>query len=774
MGGHTKDTCFKLHGYPEWYKELKEQRNKMTGGRNVANMADNPLDANMDQAVSKATYQNLSLAEMIQLELSKMMKGKARIDNNLVNFAHIGDLEGNNPTCAFHFALHSFDNLDCGTWIVDTGASNHMCIDNKLIRKPKPVTQITQVFLPNGFVKLVHHIGDVSLTPKLTLTDALCVPSFKYNLLSVNKLSKTAELKFEFYPDKCILQDLQTEVVLAVGKVVGNLYILDKSSFHDSSLLVSCNNQIDLNKSSSDFASNSVNLPFHSSPELYHSPVSVSSNVPIPTIRHSTRQRFKPAWMSDYVSNVSVPTNLSTAITTYVTAYTPNSSAHTPPTFLYTKSPIFTNAYMSFLAIVSSIPEPSSYYQTSKNEKWIEAVNKEFQNLESNHTYKSRLVAKGYHQIEGVDYSDSFSPIEKLVTVRIFLAIATARNWALHQLDINNAFFTWLLANGMLSFVLNFKLMDDVLVIGTHEFEIKKAKQFLHDTFTIKDVGYAKYFLGLEIARGSDGTYVNQRKYVLDILQYVGLLGAKPVVTPLPKGQKFSSTGSYLDEPEKYRRLVSRLLYLNLTRPDISYVVQQLSQYVHSPTQDHWHHVLKYLKGTPSRGLFCSSNNNLSLEAFCDTDWAACKESRKSLISYYIYLGSSLISWKTKKQSTVSRSSAAAEYRSLASSVRELEWISYILQDFQVSPPLPIPLWCDNMATLHITANPVFHERTKHLEIDCHLVRDKYKASFVFPKHISTKLQLADAFTKSLAGPQFHSIVSKLGLVDLHQTQSPT
>ncbi|XP_019055649.1 PREDICTED: uncharacterized protein LOC109115767 [Nelumbo nucifera] len=238
--------------------------------------------------------------------------------------------------------------------------------------------------------------------------------------------------------------------------------------------------------------------------------------------------------------------------------------------------------------------------------------------------------------------------------------------------------------------------VDDVLVTGTHESEIKKVKQFLHDTFTIKDMEYAKYFLGLKIARGSDGTYVNQRKYVLDILQDFGLLGAKPIVTSLPKGQKFSSTVSYLDEPEKYCKLVGRLLYLNLTRPDISYVVQQLSQYVHSHTQDHWQatlHVLKYLKGTPSRGLFFSSNNNLSLEAFCDADWAACKESCKSL--------------------TVSRSSAEAEYRSLAFTVCELQWISYILQDFQVSPPLPIPLWCNNMAALHITINSVFHKTYK-------------------------------------------------------------
>nr|DAD33238.1 TPA_asm: hypothetical protein HUJ06_012089 [Nelumbo nucifera] len=197
MGGHTNDTCFKLHGYPEWYKKHKEQRSKVAGGRNVANMVDNPLDVNMDRDVGKATDQQVSFT-------------------------------------AFHFALRSFDNLDCGTWIIDTSASNHMFINLKLLHRPKPVTQITPVSLLDGSVKLVHQIGDVHLSPKLTLADALYIPSFKFNLLSIGKLSKTAQIKFVFHPDKCILQDPQTEAVLAVGKVVGNLYILDKSSFHDT------------------------------------------------------------------------------------------------------------------------------------------------------------------------------------------------------------------------------------------------------------------------------------------------------------------------------------------------------------------------------------------------------------------------------------------------------------------------------------------------------------------------------------------------------------
>lgn len=221
---------------------------------------------------------------------------------------------------------------------------------------------------------------------------------------------------------------------------------------------------------------------------------------------------------------------------------------------------------------------------------------------------------------------------------------------------------------------------------------------------------------------------------------------------------------------------MGRLLYLNFTRPDISYDVQQLSQFLHKPTEIHWKaaiYVLKYLKGCPSKGLFFKRESSLpTMTGYSDSDWTTCKETRRSITDYCIFMGSSLVSWKTKKQKIVSRSSCEVEYRALAATVCELLWISYILRDLQVKLKIPVNRWCDNKSAIHITQNPVFHERTKHLDIDCHFVRDKYKDGFILPKYIPTKQQLADLFTKGLCGPQFQHLLSKMNLNDIHHRSS--
>ncbi|CAM8942988.1 unnamed protein product [Rhodiola kirilowii] len=426
-----------------------------------------------------------------------------------------------------------------------------------------------------------------------------------------------------------------------------------------------------------------------------------------------------------------------------------------------------------------------------------------------------------------------------MTTVRILLAIATAKRWPLYQLDVNNAFlhgdleeevymslppgfFNEAKLNGKVcklkkslyglkqasrqwfskfsealigygfvqsqndhslftltnsdEFIALLVYVDDVVLTGTNLELISAVKSFIHSRFKIKDLGHLKFFLGLEVARSDSGLLLNQRKYVLDLLADTGLLGCKPSLLPMDTSHKLAlSTSPILDDPIPYRRLVGQLIYLCITRPDICYSVHILSQFLAHPRLDHLsaaHKVLKYLKGAPAQGLFYSCDSSLGLSAYSDMDWAACPLTRKSISGYAILLGNSLISWKSKKQSLVSRSSAEAEYRAMAHTCCELVWVHRLLQDFQISTPTPIPMFCDNVAAMHITRNPVFHERTKHVEIDCHTVRHHFATSFISPQFVPSLEQAADLLTKALASDHLLRLSSKLHVSNALHTSS--
>ena len=189
------------------------------------------------------------------------------------------------------------------------------------------------------------------------------------------------------------------------------------------------------------------------------------------------------------------------------------------------------------------------------------------------------------------------------------------------------------------------------------------------------------------------------------------------------------------------------------------------------PRQEHWEAALRvvcYLKGSPGQGILLHRDNDLKLYGWCDSDWASCPLTRRSLTGWFVFLGQSPISWKTKKQHTVSRSSAEAEYRSLATTTCELKWLKGVLSCLGVSHSPPMHVYCDSQAALHIAKNPVFHERTKHIEVDCHFVRDEIANGNIQPAYVSTHAQLADIFTKALGRSQFLALMAKLGIHNLH------
>ncbi|KAK4406569.1 Retrovirus-related Pol polyprotein from transposon RE1 [Sesamum angolense] len=341
----------------------------------------------------------------------------------------------------------------------------------------------------------------------------------------------------------------------------------------------------------------------------------------VPHLRRSQRQAVQPTWLQDYICN--------------------NSCASTSQLY---EPLVFSSAHMLFLAQVDTVQEPMSFQEANQSAQWREAMAKKLEALEQNYTWELTELPAGK---QAIDYFDSFSPVAKTVTVRIFITVATAHGWPLLQLDVNNAFPHGQLdeevymfppegytkANARLvcrlrkslyglkqasrqwNIELTSKLesygfkqsphdhcqfimrtdslflalivyVDDVLLTGNSMAALTDVKQYLDNLFTIKDLGHAKYFLGLELARSSHVTYVTQRKYLLDIVHDYHLDDAKATATPLPEGIKFdASSGSTLASPDRYRRLVGRLLYLSFSRPDISFAVQQLSQFIqYGPT----------------------------------------------------------------------------------------------------------------------------------------------------------------------------------------------
>ncbi|GAU43620.1 hypothetical protein TSUD_185130 [Trifolium subterraneum] len=442
---------------------------------------------------------------------------------------------------------------------------------------------------------------------------------------------------------------------------------------------------------------------------------------------------------------------------------------------------------------IHDIPQSSS--ASICDENWKAAINAELTALEKNNTWilvplpshkhvigckrvfklklhadgsierhKARLVAKGYTQTE---------------------AIAASQNWPLYQLDVNTAFLhgdlneevymspplglslpapnlvcklqrflyglkhasrQWntkltdtLTSHGYIQSKSDYSLftkqssfgftvilvyVDDLVLGGTDVEEINNIKRLLNKKFSIKYIGLLKYFLGFEVARSQ----------------------------------------------KVYRRLIGRLLYLTHTRPDITYTVSKLSQFLAKPSTEHMLaaiHVLKYLKQSLGQGLFYKSNSSLKLKGFSDSDWGACPDTRRSTTGFCFYPGNSLISWKSKKQNIVSRSSSEAEYRALAQATCEGQWLMYLLQDFKIAHTEPIILYCDNNSALHIAANPVFHERTKHIEIDCHVVRDKVQNDLIHLLPVSSKEQVADILTKPLHPGPFNALHAKLGMIDI-------
>uniref|UniRef100_A0A2N9J2J6 Reverse transcriptase Ty1/copia-type domain-containing protein n=1 Tax=Fagus sylvatica TaxID=28930 RepID=A0A2N9J2J6_FAGSY len=636
--GHTMEKCYKLHGYPPRYKT--RGKGPVANQVSLSNFALSTKSLNPnapEPSTSNVTYQAMA-----------------------------------NTASSSSLPIHSMS---------DTRATDHMVYSISCLTTVTSTINAS-VELPNGDFVFVTHIGFYPLeddwignnvfVPTSVQSTSMQLWHYRLGHPALDKLHFLSQYTCSSEPhDHAFVNPLST----------------NSSHSEPTAPVSSTTNVSDLPMSNPSSASTS-----DSGSPLSVSPLDIPSDPILPT-RKSTKPKHVPSYLQDYHCNLASSLPSHTSNVSYPIESTLSYSHLSPPHKAYT------------LAISTPV-EPKFYHEAISSPHWCEAMTKELAALEANHTwvltslppgkhpigckwvykikfksdgsierYKARLVAKGYNQLEGIDYAETFSPVAKLVTVRCFIALAATQGWSITQLDVNNAFLhgdldeeasrQWfskfsstLIAAGFTQFKCDYSLfiksegsifigvlvyVDDILITSNNVASVKTLTEFLDQNFKLKDLGPAKYFLGLELARSKKGISLCQRKYALDILEDSSFLASKPVKFPMEQYLKLSKDqGTLLTDPSAYIRLIGRLLYLTLTRPDISYSISCLSQFMAEPRLPHLHaahRVLQYLKNSPGQGLFFPSDTALQLKGFCDSDWAGCPDTRRSISGFCIFLG---------------------------------------------------------------------------------------------------------------------------------------
>eukprot|EP00253_Pinus_taeda_P008453 PITA_08453 len=382
---------------------------------------------------------------------------------------------------------------------------------------------------------------------------------------------------------------------------------------------------------------------------------------------------------------------------------------------------------------ILNIVEPLNYEEASRSEEWRAAMHEEMESIYRNDTwdlvelpegktpigckwlykpkvnadgtvekFKARLVAKGYSQQEGIYFDDTFAPVAKLNTIRMLICLATKHKWKLHELDVKSAF-------------LNEELKEEIYLVqppgfvkkgqehlvcklhkalyglkqapshGNANSLIKEIKQQMSQEFEMKDLGDLHYCLGLEMWKDFGQTFLTQGKYARNLLERFRMEQCKTAATPLQQNLKLSSDdGTKQVDATLYRHLVGSLIYLTTTRPDLAYSVSVPSQFMPRPLDSHWNVakcVLRYLIGTCNYGILYTDSSDVTLAGYSDYDWAGNLDDRRSIIGYAFSIGSGVISWCSKKQSTIALLSCEAEYQALCAATCEAVWLRRLLSD---------------------------------------------------------------------------------------------
>nr|GEZ11479.1 ribonuclease H-like domain-containing protein [Tanacetum cinerariifolium] len=343
-----------------------------------------------------------------------------------------------------------------------------------------------------------------------------------------------------------------------------------------------------------------------------------------------------------------------------------------------------------------------------------------------------------------------------------FAGYATRAGFSHSRLDSSLLIFT---QGSQVAYLLIY--VDDIILTASSTVLLQQLIDSLHKEYDMTDPEDLNYFLGISAVRHPTGLFLSQNKYALQLLEHAHMITCNPSRTPVDTDSKLGPDGVPVQDPTLYRSLAGGLQYLTFTCPDLSYAVQQICLYMHDLREPHFavlKRIMHYVHGTLELGLHLYAFATTSLVRYTDADWAGCPSTRWFTSGYCVFLGDNLLSWSAKRQHTISCSSAESKYQGVANVVAETAWIRNLLRELH-SPLLTATLvYCDNVSVVYMSANPVQHQRTKHLEIDIHFVRDMVKAGHVWILHIPSRLQYADIFIRCLSSALFEDFRSRLSV----------
>nr|GEU85668.1 hypothetical protein [Tanacetum cinerariifolium] len=424
-------------------------------------------------------------------------------------------------------------------------------------------------------------------------------------------------------------------------------------------------------------------------------------------------------------------------------------------------------------AFLSSV-EPKTYKEALTQSCWIKAIQEELNEFERLKVWKvvarptkvmfitlkwiykvkldklggilknkARLVAHVYRQEEGIDFEESFSLVERLDAIRIFLTFVAHMNMIVYQMDVKMAFLNGILREEVyVSQPEGFVDKDN----PNHEYKLKKTLYGLKQAPPAWYDLLSKFLRSQEFSKGTVDP-------ILLIRRQAKIFACDPVDTPMVEKSKLDEdTQGKAVNPTHYHGMVGSLLYLTASKPDLTFVVCMCARYQAKPTKKHLHavkRIFKYLRGTVNRGLWCPKDSFISLTAYADTDHAGCQDTRRSTSGSMQLLGERLISWSTKRQKNAAISSTKARHIELSGCCAQVLWMRSQLIDYGLGFN-KIPMYCDNKSAIALCCNNVKHSRSKHIDIRFHFIKEQVENGVVELYFVNTEYQLADIFTKAL------------------------